>query len=76
VASEGAADRGEATGLFRKIGREVDSVFERAKFEAVDRELVGERKDLGKSQFRATHRREAGEESSGGIMWRGHRHRG
>jgi len=36
VASEGAADSGEATGLFRKIGREVDPVFERAKFEAVD----------------------------------------
>jgi hypothetical protein len=36
VASEGTADSGEATGLFRKIGREVDPVFERAKFEAVD----------------------------------------
>ena len=76
VASEGGADRGEATGLFRKIGREVDPVFERAKFEAVDRELVGEGEDLGKGQFCATHRREAGEESAGGIMWRGHRHRG
>jgi hypothetical protein len=31
---------------------------------------------LGKGQFCATHRREAGEESAGGIMWRGHRHRG
>jgi hypothetical protein len=31
---------------------------------------------LWKGQFRATHRREAGEESTGGITWRGHRHRG
>jgi hypothetical protein len=36
VASEGTADSREATRLFRKIGREVDPVFERAKFEAVD----------------------------------------
>ena len=36
VASEGAADSGEAAGLFRKIGGEVDPIFERAKFEAVD----------------------------------------
>jgi hypothetical protein len=56
VASEGGADRGEATGLFRKIGGEVDPVFERAKFEAVDRELVGEGEDLGKGEFRAPHR--------------------
>jgi hypothetical protein len=76
VASEGLADGGEATGLFGEIGGKVDPVFERAKFEAVDRELVSEGEDLGKGQFRATHRREAGEESAGGIMWRGHRHRG
>jgi len=76
VASEGRADGGEATGLFRKIGGEVDPVFERAEFEAIDRELIGEGEDLRKGQFRATHRREAGEESAGGIMWRGHRHRG
>jgi hypothetical protein len=31
---------------------------------------------LGKVEFRATHRREAGEESTRGITWRGHRHRG
>jgi len=36
VASEGTADSGEAAGLFRKIGREVDPVFERAEFKAVD----------------------------------------
>ena len=41
VANEGTADRGEASGLFREIGGEIDPVFERAKFEAVDRELVG-----------------------------------
>jgi hypothetical protein len=76
VASEGATDSGEATGLFRKIGGEIDPVFERAKFETVDRELVGEGEDLGKGQFCTTHRRETGEESAGGIMWRGHRHRG
>ena len=76
VAGEGAADSGEAAGLFRKIGGEVDPVFERAKFEAVDRELIGEREDLGKGQFRASHGGEAGEESAGGIRWRGHRHRG
>jgi hypothetical protein len=76
VAGEGAADSGEASGLFGEVCGEVDPVFKRAQFEAVDRELVGEREDLGKSQFRATHRREAGEESAGGIMWRGHRHRG
>ena len=76
VACERLADGGEATGLFRKIGGEIDPVFERAEFEAVDRELVGEREDLGKGQFCTTHRREAGEERAGGIMWRGHRHRG
>ena len=76
MADEGLADGGEATGLFRKIGGEVDPVFERAEFEAIDRELVGEGEDLGKGQFRATHRREAGEEGAGGITWRGHRHRG
>jgi hypothetical protein len=48
VASEGTSDSGEATGLFRKIGGEVDPVFKRAQFEAVDRELVGEGEDLGK----------------------------
>jgi hypothetical protein len=31
---------------------------------------------LGERKFRATYRREAGQESAGGIMWRGHRHRG
>jgi hypothetical protein len=31
---------------------------------------------LGKGQFRAPHRREAGQESTIGITWRGHRHRG
>ncbi|CAM8652099.1 hypothetical protein MCEMIH22_01659 [Candidatus Methylacidiphilaceae bacterium] len=36
VASEGGADSGEATELFRKIGGEVDTIFERAEFEAVD----------------------------------------
>jgi hypothetical protein len=41
VASEGAADSGETAGLFGEVGGEVDPVFERAKFEAVDRELVG-----------------------------------
>jgi len=76
VASEGAADSGEASGLFGEVCGEVDPFFKRAQFEAVDRELVGEGEDLGKGQFRATHRREAGEESAGGIMWRGHRHRG
>ncbi len=76
VAGAGLADGGEAAGLFRKIGGEVDPVFERAKFEAVDGELVGEREDLGKGQFRASHGGEAGEESAGGIRWRGHRHRG
>jgi hypothetical protein len=76
VVSKGPADGGEAAGLFGEVCGEVDPVFERAKFEAVDRELIGEGEDLGKGQFRATHRREAGEESAGGIMWRGHRHRG
>jgi len=56
VVSKGAADGGESAGLFRKIGGEVDPVFERAKFEAVDRELVGEGEDLGKGEFRAPHR--------------------
>jgi hypothetical protein len=36
VASEGAADCGEASGLFGEIYGEVDPVFKRAKFEAVD----------------------------------------
>jgi len=36
VAGEGTADSGEAAGLFRKIGGEVDPVFERAEFEAVN----------------------------------------
>ena len=76
VASKGAADGGESAGLFRKIGGEVDPVFERAKFEAVDRELVGEREDLGKGELGATHGGETGEERAGGILWRGHRHRG
>jgi hypothetical protein len=76
VASEGLADGGEATGLFGEIGGKVDTVFERAKFEAVDRELVGEREDLGKGELGATHGGETGEEGAGGIMWRGHRHRG
>jgi len=75
VANEGAADSGEAAGLFRKIGREVDPVFERAKFEAVDRELVGKGKDLGKIELRAAHRRKAGEEGAR-VTWSGHRHRG
>ena len=43
VAGEGAADSGEAAGLFGEVGGEVDPVFERAEFKAVDRELVGER---------------------------------
>jgi len=50
------ADGGKAAGLFGEIGGEVDPVFERAEFEAIDRELVGEGEDLGKGQFRATHR--------------------
>ncbi len=56
VASQGGADSGEAAGLFRKIGGEVDMVFERAEFEAVDRELVGEGEDLRKGELRAPHR--------------------
>ena len=76
VACERLADGGEATGLFRKIGGKVDPVFERAEFEAVDRELVGKGEDLGKVEFRAPHGGEASEEGAGGIMWRGHRHRG
>jgi hypothetical protein len=56
VASKGAADGGEAAGLLRKIDGEVDPVFERAKFEAVDRELVGEGEDLRKGELRAPHR--------------------
>jgi hypothetical protein len=42
VAGQGLADIGETTGLFGEVGGEVDPVFERADFEAVDRELVGE----------------------------------
>ena len=42
--------------MLRKIDGEVDPVFERAEFEAVDRELVGEGEDLGKGEFRAPHR--------------------
>ena len=76
VASEGAADSGEATGLFGEIGGKVDPVFKRAKFEAVDRELVGEGENLGKGELGAPHSGEASEEGAGGIMWRGHRHRG
>jgi hypothetical protein len=75
VADEGLADGGEAAGLFRKIGGEVDTIFERAEFEAIDRELVGEGEDLGKGELGAPHGREAGEEGAGGITWRGHRHR-
>jgi hypothetical protein len=76
VACERLADGGEAAGLFGEIDGEIDPVFERAEFEAVDRELVGEREDLGKGEFRAPHGGEASEEGAGGIMWRGHRHRG
>ncbi len=76
VASEGGADGGEAARLFGKVDGEVDPVFERAEFEAVDRELVGEGEDLGEGEFRAPHGGEAGEESAGGITWRGHRYRG
>jgi hypothetical protein len=36
VAGEGAADSGEASGLFGEVCGEVDTVFERAKFETVD----------------------------------------
>jgi hypothetical protein len=60
VAGEGCADRGEATGLFGEVGGEVDPIFERAKFDAVDRELVGEGEDLGKGEFRAPHSGETG----------------
>ena len=42
VAGEGGTDRGEATGLFGEVGGEIDPVFERAEFEAIDGELVGE----------------------------------
>ena len=76
VASEGAADSGETAGLFGEIGGEVDPVFERAEFEAVDRKLVGEGEDLGEGKFCAPHRGETREESTIGITWRGHRHRG
>ena len=76
VAGEGGADGGEAAGLFGKVDGEVDSVFERAEFEAVNRELVGEGENLGEGKVRAPHGREAGEESAGGITWRGHRYRG
>ena len=76
VAVKGLADGGEATGLFRKISGEVDPVFERAELEAVDRELVGKGEDLGEGEFCASHGGEASEEGAGGIMWRGHRHRG
>jgi len=76
VAKEGTADSGEATGLFGEIGGKVDPVFERAEFEAVDRELVGEGENLGKGELGAPHGGEASEEGAGGIMWRGHRHRG
>jgi hypothetical protein len=31
---------------------------------------------LGKGELRAPHGGEASEEGAGGIMWRGHRHRG
>jgi len=75
MAGKGGADSGETTGLFGEIGREIDPVFERAEFEAIDGELVGEGKDLGKIELRAAHRRKAGEEGAR-ITWRGHRHRG
>jgi len=76
VAGERLADGGEATRLFGEIGGQVDSVFERAEFKAVDRELVGEGEDLGEGEFRAPHGGETGKERAGGITWRGHRHRG
>jgi len=76
VACEGAANSGEASVLFGEVYGEVDPVFKRAEFKAVDRELVGKGEDLGKGEFRATHRREAGEERTIWITWRGHRHRG
>jgi len=76
VAVKGLADGGEATGLFGEVGGEINPVFERAEFEAINRELVGEGEDLGKGEFGAPHCREAGEEGAGGITWRGHRHRG
>jgi hypothetical protein len=76
VACERLSDGGEAAGLFGEIGGKIDSVFERAEFEAVDRELVGEGEDLGEGKFCAPHRGETGEESTIGITWRGHRHRG
>jgi hypothetical protein len=76
VAGERLADGGETAGLFGEIGGEVDPVFERAEFEAVGRELVGEGEDLREGKFCAPHRGEAGEEGAGGITWRGHRHRG
>ena len=75
MAGKGSADSGEATGLFGEIGGEIDPVFERAEFEAIDGELVGEVKDLGKIELRAAHRRKAGEEGAR-VTWRGHRHRG
>jgi hypothetical protein len=31
---------------------------------------------LGKGELGATHGGETGEERAGGILWRGHRHRG
>jgi hypothetical protein len=76
VACERLSDGGEAAGLFGEIGGKIDPVFERAEFEAVDRELVGEGEDLGEGKFCAPHRGETGEESTIGITWRGHRHRG
>ncbi len=75
MSEKGGADGGEAAGLFGEIGGEIDSVFERAEFEAVDRELVGEGEDLRKSELCAAHRRKAGEEGAR-VTWRGHRHRG
>lgn len=76
VAGEGGADGGEATGLFGEVGGEIDPVFERAEFEAIDGELVGEGEDLGEGELRTTHGGEAGEEGAGGFRWHGHRHRG
>jgi hypothetical protein len=75
MAGKGGADGWEAAGLFWEVGGEIDPVFERAEFEAIDGELVGEGEDLGKIELRAAHRRKAGEEGAR-VTWRGHRHRG
>jgi hypothetical protein len=75
MACKGGTDSGEAAGLFGEVGGEIDPVFERAEFEAIDGELVGEGKDLRKIELRAAHRRKAGDEGAR-VTWRGHRHRG